>query len=169
MTIYRGNEEAAEIRLRKDLTYGLASKDGDEWALSTRVHGEIRPFSVTVNQLKVHDASYFASGATILTIRDHLFVHNGKFYVLGGTPEGRPPREFLLGRRYICRLDNLPFSELNKVDHETRDKLMSKFRGAPVGELEGLGREGHHVRLSDELEDIGLPMAACCYLLYSAA
>lgn len=168
-TICRGDEEVAEIKLLKDLTYVLAAKDGGEWALSTRVNGEIKPFSMAVRQLKVRNAHDSASGATTLTIRDHLFLHNGRFYVLGGTPEGRPPKEFLLGKSYICRLDGLPFSELNDVDHETKSRLTSRFRGAPVGEVEGLGKEGHHVRLSGELEDIGLPLAASCYLLYSTA
>jgi hypothetical protein len=66
-------------------------------------------------------------------------------------------------------LDNFPFSELSDVDYETRSKLISKFRGAPVGELDGLGKEGHHLRFFNELEDIGLPLAASCYLLYSTA
>ena len=163
--IYIDEEEVAEIRTREDLTYLLSAKNGDEWTLNARVHGEIRPFSMAVNQSKAQGTRDLTSGRTVLIIRDQLFLHNGKFYTLASAPEGRPLKEFLLGKRYICRLDNFPFSDLTEIDHETMSRL-KRFRGAAVGELEGLGKEGHRVHLSDELEDIGLPLAASCYLLY---
>jgi len=166
MRIYIGLEEIAEIQLRGDMTHVLTTKDGNTWTLDARVHGEIRPFSMTVNQSIAHDTSHPTSEATVLTIRDHLFLHRGKFYLLGCAPEGKPLRDFLVGKRYICRLDNFPFPDLTEIDHETRSRLR-RFRGPQVGELEGLGEGGHRVRLSDELEDIGLPLSASCYLLYS--
>lgn len=166
--IYIDEEEVAEIRVREDLTYVLTAKNGNEWTLNARVHGEIRPFSMIVNHSIAHDTGVAASGTTVLTIRDHLFLHNGKFYMLASTPEGRPLRDFLLGKRYICRLDSFPFADLTEIDRETLSRLR-KFRGTPVGELEGLGRKGHRVHLPAELEDISLPLAASCYLLYSAA
>lgn len=166
--IYIDTEEVADIRTREDLTYLLTAKDGNEWIMTARVHGEIMPFSMTVNQSKAHDTSGSTPGTTVLTIRDHLFLHKGRFYMLASTPEGRPLKEFLLGKRYICRLDNFPFSDLTEIDHETRSRLR-RFRGTPVGELAGLGKEGHRVHLSDELEDISLPLAASCYLLFSTA
>jgi hypothetical protein len=166
--IYTDEQELAEIRTSENLTYHLIAKNGNEWILNARVHGEIRPFSMTATISKAEDARDLTPGSSVLTIRDHLFLHNGKFYTLAGAPEGRPPREFLLGKRYICRLDNFPFSDLGEIDHETRSKLR-RFRGPAVGELEGLGKEGHRVHLSDELEEISLPLAASCYLLYSTA
>jgi hypothetical protein len=166
--IYEGEEEVAEIRGREDLTYLLTAKDGSEWTMTARVHGEIVPFSMTVNQSKTNETGGGTHGTTVLTIRDRAFFHNGKFYMLAGTPEGRPLKEFLLGKRYICRLDSFPFSDLAEIDHETRSRLR-RFRGSPVGELTGLGKDGHQVHLSDELEDISLPLAASCYLFFSTA
>jgi hypothetical protein len=161
-------DEIAEIQVRGNLTHILTTKDGNTWTLDARVNGEIRPFSMTVSQSIANDARDGTPETTVLTIKDNLFLHRGKFYLLGCAPEGSPLKEFLIGRRYICRLDNFPFSDLTEIDHETRSKLR-KFRGAEVGDLEGLGGKegGHRVRLSDELEDIGLPLSASCYLLYS--
>jgi len=166
--IYVDDEEIAEVRVREDLTYVLTAKNGNEWTLSARVRGEIRPFSMTVNYAATHDTPVTTSSTEVLTIRDHLFLHNGRFYMLASTPEGRPLRDFLLGKRYICRLDTFPFSDLTEIDSETLSRLR-RIRGTPVGELEGLGRDGHRVHLATELDDIGLPLVASCYLLYSAA
>jgi len=102
--IYVDGNEVGEIRTRDDLSYALTTTGGDEWALNTRVHGEISPFSMTVKLLKAHDAHDATSGTTVLTVRNHVFLYNGKFYMLGGVPEGRPLREFLVGKKYICRL-----------------------------------------------------------------
>jgi len=164
--IYTDKKEVAEILTRGNFAYDLVARDGHEWMMNARVYGQIRPFSMTVSQSKARDALDTASGTMLLTILDHLFLHNGRFYLLASAPEGRPLREFLLGKRYICRLDNFPFSDLVEVDHETMNRLR-RFRGPAVGDLEGFGKEGHRVHLSDELEDIGLPLSASCYLLYS--
>jgi hypothetical protein len=161
-----GSEDVAEIRMLDDRTFLLVAKDGDEWALNARVYGEVRPFSMIVNRSKAHDARDAVAGTAVLTIRDRLFLHDGKFYMLGCAPEGRPLQDFLLGKRYICRLDGFPFSDLTQVDDETRSRLR-RFRGVPVGELEGPGMGGYHVHLSDELDNVSLPLSASCYLLYS--
>jgi hypothetical protein len=166
--IYVDGKEVAEMLTRHDLGHVMTSKDGDEWALTARVNGEIRPFSMTVKQLKARDGHNAAPGATVLTVRYHVFSHDNRFYMFGAAPEGRPLREFLVGKKYICRLDNFPFTDLTEIDLETMEKLR-RFRGAPVGEYEGLGKEGQRVRISDELEDISLPLVASCYLLYSTA
>jgi hypothetical protein len=167
-TIYVNRKEVAGMRTRNDASHVLTAKDGNEWELTARTNGEIRPFSMTVKQLKAHDAHDAAPGSTVLAIRYHVFMHDDRFYMLGAVPAGRPLREFLVGKKYICRLDNFPFSALTEIDLETMEKLR-RFRGSPVGEYEGLGKEGHRVRISDELEDISLPLAASCYLLYSTA
>ena len=166
--IYIEEADLREIRVGEDLTYVLTAKNGNEWTLNARVHGEIRPFSMTVSQLKAHETHDATSGLTVLTIRDHLFLHNRKFYMFGAAPKGRPLREFLVGKKYICRLDNFPLTDLTEINLETTERLR-RFRGAPVGEYEGLGKEGHRVRLLGELEEIALPLAASCYLLYLAA
>ena len=153
----------AEIRHERGETYALAASDGVEWTLSSRVDGEVRPFSMTVTGT---DGS--GAGVAVLTIRDHLFIHGSKFYMVGGIPRERHAGEFLRGTRFICRLDNFPFLSLAEVDHETKSRLR-RYRGEAVGEFGGLGRNGHRVEVADELEKIGMPLAAACYLLYSSA
>ena len=89
---------------RDDLSYGLITTGGAEWTLDTRVHGEIIPFSMIVRQLKVHDTDDVISKRAVLTVRNHVFMHDGKFYLLGGTPEGRPLREFLVGKKFHMQI-----------------------------------------------------------------
>lgn len=159
--IYLAGSQVGSIRKGDNLSYVLASKDGREWKMEARVHGEVRPFSLAI----------FADGShpsDVLTISDHLFKHKGKFYMLTNSPEGRPLADFALGKRYICRLDNFPFSDLREVDHETKGRI-DRYRGVPVGEMDGLGTEGHKVTLSAELEDIGLQLSAASYLIYATA
>jgi hypothetical protein len=167
-TIYVEGKEVAEIRTRHDFGHVLTAKDGSEWVLTASANGEVRPFSMAVKQLKARATQDATPGAAVLTVRYHVFMHDDRFYMFGAAPEGRPSREFVVGKKYICRLDNFPFSALTEIDLETMHKLR-KFRGSPVGEYEGLGKEGHRVRISDELEGISLSLAASCYLLYSTA
>lgn len=165
--IYALGKEVADIRRGESSTYIVRTKGKDAWILSRSIKGEIKPFSMEVMAIESSQA-HGKGGAAELVITDHLFEHRGKVYMLTSSPEGRPLRDFVLGKRYICRLDNFPLSGLAEIDYETRSRLR-KFRGVPVGEMDGLGTEGHHVRLSEELEDIGLPLSASCYLLYSTA
>lgn len=155
--------QVGEIRPEDAKTYTLNASDGRSWTLSPRVHGEVRPFSMTVAR-----AEGGRTGDAILTIRNHLFLHGRRFYLVGGIPRERAARDFLHGTRFICRLDNFPFSNLVDVDHETWSRLR-RFRGEPVGEFEGLGKGGHTVKIAAELSEIGLPLAAACYMLYSSA
>jgi hypothetical protein len=156
--------EVADMEVRRDgHSYLLAQKDDGQWILDPRVHGEIRPFSMSVSDA----GTEIGKVEPILTIRDHLFQHRGRFYIFGSIPEGRAPGEFLTGSKYISRLDNFPHVNLTEVDHHTRSMLRRAFRGVLVGEFGGLGSDGHLVRLSGELEDIGLFLAACSYLLFS--
>lgn len=160
--IFASGEAAGELREVDGQSCVLMSGGKERWKLSRRVHGEVRPFSLEVTELGGR------RGRVVLTVRNHLFVHHARIYMLTNSPAGRPLREYLLGKRYICRLDGFPTSRLAEVDHESWSRLRT-FRGAPVGEMDGLGTVGHHVRLTEELEDIGLPLAAACYLLYSTA
>ncbi|MGC1929312.1 MAG: hypothetical protein WA667_10090 [Candidatus Nitrosopolaris sp.] len=161
--IFSDDEEIAEIKKGDGASFKLISKDGRQWTITNRVHGEIRPFSLTVLQDQNVDKE---ANKEVFTVREHLFKYRDKFYMLTNHPEGRPWHEYLSGPRYISRLDNFPYSDLAEVDHHIRHRL-KRFRGVQVGEASGLGIYGHRVKLDKELEDIGLLIAACSYLLYS--
>jgi hypothetical protein len=159
-------EEIAEIKKGEDQkSFKLIKKnDGHEWTLTKKVHGGFRPFSISVlNQNEDSDIN-----KEVLTIREHLFKHDGKFYMLTNHPEGKHWNEYLSGIRHISRLDNFPYSDLKEIDHNTKHELL-RFRGVPVGEVSGLGIQGHHVKVDKELEVIGLQIAASSYLIYSTA
>jgi hypothetical protein len=112
----------------------------------------------------------------LLTVRDNIFKHDGKFYMLANHPEGKSWHDYVDSPvRYISRLDNFPYSNMAETDEKKhhqnlRDKL-KRFRGVPVGEASGLGTspEGHHVKIDLELENIGLFLAAASYLMYASA
>ena len=72
-----------------------------------------------------------------------------------------------MGSKHICRLTNFPFSHPDQIDAEAKNRL-KKHRGVSVGEIFGLGSRGFHVKLEDEVNEIGLPLAACAYLIYSS-
>ena len=161
--IFSHDEEIAEIKKGDGASFKLISKDGRQWTITNRVHGEIRPFSLTVLQDQNGGKE---ANKEVFTIREHLFKYRDKFYMLTNHPEGRPWHEYLSGPRYISRLDNFPYSDLSEFDHHIRHRL-KRFRGVQVGEALGLGIQGHRVKVDIELEDIGLLIAACSYLLYS--
>jgi hypothetical protein len=159
-------EEIAEIKKGDDQkSFKLIRKnDGQKWTLTKKVHGEFRPFSISVlNQNEDPDIN-----KEVLTIREHLFKYGGKFYMLTNHPEGKHWNEYLSGIRYISRLDNFPYSDLREIDHHVKHELL-RFRGVSVGEVSGLGIQGHHVKLGKELEVIALQLAASSYLIYSTA
>jgi len=159
-------EEIGEIKKGDDQkSFKLIRKnDGLKWTLTKKVHGEFRPFSIAVlNQNGDNDIN-----KEVLTIREHLFKYGGKFYMLTNHPEGKHWNEYLSCIRYISRLDNFPYSDLKEIDHNIKHELL-RFRGVPVGEVSGLGIDGHHVKVEKELEDIGLQLAASSYLIYSTA
>jgi len=136
----------------------LTTIDAKNYYFSPRVDGKINPFSSTIELGN-------GSRETILKILGHLFAYGGNLYIIGGIPEGKSPRD--IGQtKFICRLVNFPYSEVDQIDVHVREKL-GRHRGVEVGELSGLGRRGHKVTLAPELEQIGLPLAVACYLLYS--
>jgi hypothetical protein len=185
-TVFLAGSKIAEIR-KEDQGYRLVRLgDGqEEWLLSNRVHGEPRPFSFSVRRVtakKDGGANRPPSNGDdeeeeegeVFVVRDQLFKHNGKFYMLANQPAGRHWSEHMLSPvRYIGRLDGFPYSELAEVDYQDRDlrDKIKRLRGTPVGEASGLGIEesGHRVRLDRELEDVGLFIAAISYLLYASA
>ena len=177
-------EEIAEIRKGDDFDFKLTSlKDGQEWLVTNRVHGEYRPFSFSV--LKADDKGRQGAGdgspdkgKEILVVRDNLFRHNDKFYMLANNPEGKPWQEYATSPvRYISRLENFPYSRLEELDdpqhhyHHQLGHKLKRFRGVPVGEASGLGigEKGHTVRVGEELKDIGLFLAVTSYLIYASA
>jgi hypothetical protein len=176
--IFSGGREIAEIKKGEGLSFELVrTNDKMEWVLSNLVHGEHRPFSFSVRKaskkITYPNTDRNGLGDEIFVIRDHLFKHNDKFYMLASHPEDKSWNEYVNSSiKYICRLDDFPYSELSQVDfhHYTlRDKI-KRLRGKAVGEASGLGIEerGHHVKLDSELEDVGLFIAAISYLLYAS-
>jgi hypothetical protein len=143
------------------LQFKLSSQAGGNWSLDPRVNGEIRPFSMNVTFTG-------GSGKPVLTIMNHIFFHNAKAYMLTGVPQDIHPAEHILGKRHVNRLDRFPFSSLEEIDRETWGR-MGRQRGVSVGTMEGLGLNGFKVELNPELQDIGLPLSAAAYLLYSTA
>jgi hypothetical protein len=167
-------EEVAEIRKGEGPEFKLLSKkDNREWMLTNRIDGEHRRFSLSVIEVgneERHDKS------ALLTIRDNIFEHNGKFYMLASHPEGKSWHNYVHSSvRYISRLDGFPYSDASEMaenkHHQSLRQKLKRFRGVPVGEAFGLGAasEGHNVKVNDELDDIGLFLAASSYLMYASA
>ncbi len=160
--VYCDNKEIGEIHETIEMTYVLISNKEEKWILSPKVHGEIRPFSMSV--LK----SDLVSDKTneVLVIHSHLFKHKNNFYMINITPEGMPLRETLKGPKYICRLKHSPVSNIEEIDQKSKIRLRW-LRGFPVGEIEGIGTNGHKIKLSNELKDIALPLATSCHLMFA--
>jgi hypothetical protein len=177
--IFSAGKEIAKIE-KKGQDFSLVRHaDGQEWLLSNKVHGELRPFSFSVRKLTKGEHERDGrqerlSEEEVFVVRDQLFKHDGKFYMLANQPAGRHWSEHVQNPvRYISRIDDFPYSELAEVnyhDRDLRDKI-KRLRGTPVGEASGLGIEekGHKVHLDGELEGVGLFVAAISYLLYASA
>ena len=149
-----------------------SKKDNREWVLTNRIDGEHRRFSFSVREAKKEEEG----GPALLTIRDNIFKHNGKFYMLANHPEGKSWLDYVNNPiRYISRLENFPHLDESEMDknkhHQHLRQKVKRFRGVPVGEASGLGTtpEGHSVKVNDELDDIGLFIAATSYLMYATA
>jgi hypothetical protein len=174
-------EEIAEIKKGEGLEFKLISqKENREWVLTSKVDGQHRRFSFSVREVEKKEAK--AGGGkeknnnALLIIRDNIFMHNSKFYMLANHPEGKSWHNYVNSSvRYISRLDNFPYSDVSEMDenkhHRNLRHKLKRFRGVPVGEASGLGAtaEGHHVKVNDELREIGLFLAATSYLMYASA
>jgi hypothetical protein len=172
-----GKEEIAEIEKgggEQQLEYKLMSKrDNHEWVLTNKIDGEHKPFSFSVMEAEKQKEGQ--TDTILLTVRDNVFKHDGKFYMLANHPAGKSWHNHINSSvRYISRLDNFPYSNVSEMDankhHQNLRHKLKRFRGVPVGEASGLGAtpEGHHVKLNDELDDIGLFLAAISYLIYAS-
>jgi hypothetical protein len=157
--VFLGSEIIATLRKGEGISFVVETKSGGGFLLDPRVNGTIKPFSIT--------ASERSNGNIVLKIRNHLFSHNGAMYIMKNVPEGTPTRNHLLGRKFICRLVNFPFTNPDEVDAHTSERL-GRHRGIKVGEMSGLGINGHKVILEKELEDIGLPLSTASYLIYAS-
>ena len=172
-----GKEEVAEIKKGEGPEFRMSSRKNDhEWVLSNNIEGEHRRFSFSVREAEKKQGVGTEKGPALLVIRDNIFKHNGKFYMFANNPEGKSWQNYVNNHvRYISRLDNFPYSDLAETDekkhHPQLSQKVKRFRGVPVGEASGLGAapEGHSVKVNDELDDIGLFIAATSYLMYATA
>lgn len=130
--------------------------------LTNKVDGVLRPFSI------VCYSAPDGHEAITLKIKDHIFSHKDSFYSIGlAIPIDATPRDLLTGSKFICRLLNFPFSHVDSVDDETKHQ-MKRHRGVAVGTINGLGADGFHVKIyGKELTDIGIPLTASSYILYT--
>lgn len=176
--IFSGNEQIAKIKKNEALDFKLIRfKDKQEWILNNVVDGQRRPFSYGVRKVIVNNSSRGGSkpelSEEIFVIREQLFEHNGKIYMLASHPTGKTWDDYVNSSiKYISRLDSFPYQILSDVDHddyELRHKI-KRLRGTAVGEAMGLAQEerGHRVRLDRELDEVALFIAAVSYLLYAA-
>lgn len=175
--IFVGKEEIAEIKQGEGFSFKLTkSKDKMEWIVTNFVHGEHRPFSFSVRKIEKKSTDQVTDKdltEEIFVIRDQLFKHAGKFYMLASHPEDKSWSEYVKSSiKYICRLDDFPYSDLSEVDyhHHTLQDKIKRFRGKAVGQASGLAIEenGHSVKLDSELDDIALFIAAISYLIYAS-
>jgi hypothetical protein len=171
-------KEVAEIKkIGEQLEFRLLSKkDSHEWVVTNKIDGEHRRFSFSVREAERQEEEGQREKDTLLTVRDNIFKHNGKFYMFANHPEGKSWHNYVNNPvRYISRLDNFPYLDVSEMDeskhHQNLRQKLKRFRGVPVGEASGLGTtpEGHHVKVNDELDDIGLFLAATSYLMYASA
>lgn len=163
-TITVSGREAGHLQRKGKEIFELTCDDKERWVLSKKVDGRIAPFSImaTLESSSAHEEKKEQQS---LKIRNHLFRYNGNFYMIG-MPEGKAIREFITGAKYIIRLVNFPFSDLDSIDTETLGRLRRQ-RGVPVGKIFGLGANGFHASIENELQKIALPLATSCYLIYS--
>ena len=179
-------EEIAQILKGEDLEFKLISqKDDREWLLTNKIDGQHRRFSFSVREAerkepKAPEQSGKEGGGgkggdALLIIHDNIFMHKDKFYMLANHPEGISWHNYVDSPiRYISRLDNFPYSNISEMNenknHQNLRQKLKRFRGVPVGKASGLGAtpEGHHVKVNDELDDIGLFLAATSYLMYAS-
>jgi hypothetical protein len=154
--IFQAEKLVATLEEVEDHVSALSSLDGTKYSFDPRVDGRMRPFSMTVNN---------GSNETILKIIEHLFSYRNQIYIIGGIPEGKSPKD-IVRTKYICRLVNFPFEDVDHIDVHIREKLR-RHRGMAVGEISGLGLLGHKVVVDEELKEIALPLSVTSYLLYS--
>ncbi|MDG6906403.1 MAG: hypothetical protein JRN20_11525 [Nitrososphaerota archaeon] len=170
-TILQDEKEKGRLRKVENGVFMLKESGCHKsWVLTHRVDGEIRPFSLACyankESEKITEVPKFSD--LTLKIKDHIFFHNENSYSIGGAmPEKASPKDIIGGAKYICRLVNFPHAQFEEIDEETKHK-MTRHRGVAVGEFFGLGADGYEVKLyGEELDDVGMLLAASTYLLYT--
>lgn len=98
--VFLGKEEIAEIKQEENLSFKLIRpKDKMEWVVTNLVHGEHRPFSFSVRKSGKKSTSPNTNSNDladeIFVIRDQLFKHAGKFYMLSSHPEDKSWNEYV--------------------------------------------------------------------------
>jgi hypothetical protein len=154
--IFQEEKLVSTLEEAEDHVSVLSTLGGTKYSFDPRVDGRMHPFSMTIIN---------GSNATILKIVEHLFSFRNQIYIIGGIPEGKSPKD-IARTKYICRLVNFPFEDVDRIDVHVREKLR-RHRGMAVGEISGLGLLGHKVVVDEELKEIALPLSVASYLLYS--
>ena len=173
-TIFSDKHEVAKIVKNEDFSFKLTRfKDEQEWILTKFVDSKRPPFSYTLLNITKTSPNKNDEFNEVFTVREQLFKYNDKFYMLASHPTEKSWTDYINSpTRYICRLDNFPYTNLSDVDHDhyiLRHKI-KRLRGTPIGEAAGLAQheDGHRVSLNEEIADIGLFIAAISYLLYAS-
>jgi hypothetical protein len=163
--------EIAELFQSDRESYSLKIKeDGRNLKFSKRVDGEVRPFSMIVIDQSSEGSEQ--TGDPVLKIRDRLFFHRGKMYIISNVPEGKHAGHYQSGPKFISRLDNFPFSDPSSVDPLTLSRAERRLRGVRAGEIHGTGlsESGHRVSIEDgNLADIALPVSVASFLMNTTA
>jgi hypothetical protein len=168
-TIEKNGKTIGDIHRENGFFVVVDRTSGKTFKMTARVDEEVRPFSMIVYETKGdnQETDNIINEKEVLKIKNNLFWHNGNIYLMNSLPEGELPRDHITGTRFISKLVNFPYNSHQEIDPETWERL-GRHRGQQVGELSGLGRTGgHRVKLASELEDIGVPLAAASYLIYS--
>src|SRR5919109_2744079 len=136
--IFENDNQIAVIEKNDGFGFRLTRhKDKMNWILSNVVDGERRPFSYAVQEVDSAESGKTSAGRVVLVVRDQLFEHEGKIYMLANHPEGKAWMDYVHSKiRYISRLDNFPYRKLSEIDHDHykfRHKI-KRFRGTPVGQ-----------------------------------
>jgi len=136
---------------------------------SRKVDGEVRPFSIIARK-EIED-TLSERGDPLLKIRDRLFLHNGRIYMMSNVPEGKPIGHFSQGPKFISRLDNFPAVDPALLDRAVMNRSERRLRGTHVGEIYGTGMDkGHKIKIEDpNLEVISLPLAVASFLINTTA
>jgi hypothetical protein len=157
--MYKGNDTNVRVS-------AIIGNNTAKFLLTPRIDGKVTPFSIAAYEQEKNLDQKNGREKIVFKIKNNVFWHNGRIYLLNSIPEGRLSRDHLSGSRFISRLVNFPFKNHEEIDLETWERLR-RYRGIQVGEISGLGITGHKVKLESELEDIGIPLAAASYLIYS--
>lgn len=89
-------EEVAELIKGEGVEFKLISqKDNHEWVLTNKIDGQHRRFSFSVREAEKKEVKAEElrgkeeEDNALLIVRDNIFMHNGKFYMLANHPEGK--------------------------------------------------------------------------------